>query len=985
MPDTLTAIELLERLSIPNSAIREASRRWAGTSEELENGLESKHGAAKRGGKHRFEKLRDRYISIARYCEDAQRLISFHSLADKSQSPDDLTQQSEILAIDPHLLHGYSDPWDLTNFTAFYYFPKQGELDLQLPMFTYSSLFHKKPMILDAGRTELSEMLSYFLKKAEGGGGGAPDGDELNLPKFFKDLEEEFGQESDSIVDASEAFKRLMLAGGKPQLKQQLALARLVGVMKRDTFLPPELAISSALDGEENDEHRLKISAYLRFVRNNPAILNDIRSSFSAAYREFRHKSELPSAVTTETDFNSPLRIGEMYDLDAIMEVHVLNTCLQIAEIPVQVNYVTLSSRMYGFIRQFDRSVVRVPLLHPRSASMFHNSKIFDLHKEEMARVVAGAIAFGGSIPENGAITEEKIENFQTEYTSSMESTGNTFTHALADAKDERDFMINSIAMLVKEGSREEAIWKRVEGSFHNKLERQVTDTGALYSKNSQSLAEDGWSAYRDFATEGSRGQQPSVLVRRFSDPENDVNRLAILPVGGAYRYLFTIHNSKVMAAFEQVPTDSFQSMPLKEILSKIETALDSKGPDSNQTQKNEAIMYFVRAVFAASHGQWALAESLATQADEKLILEEDTGLERLEEAFLARVKQCKVEVLFLRHMCRRALSYSNGPGPRRNQWLKKSAKDLCESAALTCTIDPKFSGVKTKIDPTSVRQALAAFGLQIEWLTKQEGQMESEPLDCLPSGEQKPLFVWTGLNLSGSGVVQNRAGFRMAGQRVLEQVQEAYYSVVAGGAEEHSKENWRYLLLRAHTMLLTLDACVDTGLDWKKYGDPPDDLKFETKLQAISDLWAEHEVWERSCPAIKLDAEPAIKLDAEEGKTSEAKEGGAAADDSGPVSPRSKNPFAAALLAAARVRLNVLEDRTDVENSVWKVSDPAAFLRDFSSMDTYCNELNAFGFPRKVIRAVKKKYAKALINQLELEYSEPDFAAAKIFGEIEM
>lgn len=79
-------------------------------------------------------------------------------------------------------------------------------------------------------------------------------------------------------------------------------------------------------------------------------------------------------------------------------------------------------------------------------------------------------------------------------------------------------------------------------------------------------------------------------------------------------------------------------------------------------------------------------------------------------------------------------------------------------------------------------------------------------------------------------------------------------------------------------------------------------------------------------------------------------------------------NPFLRALISAANIRQRVTYDE---EMEGWSVNNPSKLYAAFANLDAHCHSLDPFGFPRSVIRAVKKKYAKALCQQIRSQYSE--------------
>ena len=963
--------EIFEKISISQNSILEATRRWKASTGELEKGFLSQTPESHTKRDRRFRELQDRYLSISRYCSDAERLISFHSELS-------FDGQVEIFGIDPHILRAYSEPWDNGSHTGFRFFRGEGNEwspdALRFPVFTYAGLFRKQPaIVLEAGRAELAELISYFLRLTETPAQKRENEVSFDNSKFLAGLKHAFGEDAKDAANESSAFDRLMLAGGEPQLKQILPLARLIGVMKSSRLQTPELAVrTSSLEGV-SEESLDDFTVYLRFIRNNPAILNSLRANLDNAYRCFRALSQ-PSFDQSrlEAETTTELRGGELHDLNAIIETHVLNSCLQLADVPVNLNYVTLSLRMFNFVRQFDRSVLRASLLHPRSAIMLHDSELFKAHKNEMKHVVAGAIAFGLSIPKDGKITEAEIARFEDKFGETLESTKKTFIHALADSSGERNRMIESIdRVLARASDADQDEWRNIKRGIDSKLKEQVLQAGRLFSRQSPKLADEAWRAYEKFALNEDSTAKAYVLARRFVDKSKGLDRLVILPVGGSYRYLFSVYNEAAVSLFTDVPTDGFRAIPLRTLLETVDTKMTTGDVSTIMGRNNSALKYFVRSIFAASHGQWALAESLATQAHDCFVPEEFAAEpDGMAAGPFARARQCDQEILFLRHMCRRSLAYSSGPGRGRTNWLKRSAIDLQDSAIHTLAINRVFVGNKTRTDPTSVRQALSAFALQLEWLTRGETAAESYFLDCLPRTEL-PYIAWSGTSFNGEAIPEPGADLRQFGIRIKRRIEEDYAAVKAGIAVGHSEGNWRYFLMRCYMISLALETCIDTGLLAGRV-ERGDEVRLETDLDVASELFLDHESWEEGL------------LHAVVGKT--ASPGLARMEGEVRLLERrlelrpSRNPFGSAVLSATRVRLNVSRHQSGDGRFL---ADTAGLLSSFANMDINCHELNPFGFSRRLIRIAKKKYAPALISQLEREYRDVNADRVAFFGDV--
>lgn len=956
MSDLSPAQSLLQDLLLSKNSIAAAKTAWSATSTEVVSGLTDRDG--RRPTFSNYVELKDRYLSIARYCVDANRLISFHAGREDASF-------NELMAIDPHLMRAYAESWDPNSHTGFFFLnseaPTSWDNEAQrFPIFTYTTNFSTvSPIILDAGRSEVSGQLAYFTKVAAGEEVAAKRADEpMDIGQFLGELESSFLIDKSSEEDLQSAFERLVLAGGAPQMKQQLALSRLIGLMKREAFLPPEMAIRNECTGGEYSSELDFFSARMRFLRNNPAFLNPVRQQITSAYQEFKKTEEyIPQCAELRgfQKWEGELRGGELDDLNALIEVHILNSCLRLCGLPVQVNYVTLSLRMFNFVRQFNDNEFRVPLLHPRSAMMLHSSQLFDQHKDEMTRVVTNAIAFASAIPKNKTITHGEIDRFDNDFGDALKSTRNTFLHSAADTPDERERMIHAIDRIVgKSEENHKNKWREIRVELSSQLSSQVESVGTLFSEESSSLANSAWYAYRDFATNKERNENINVFIRIFRDHNGNGARLVVMPLEGPYRYAFIVHNAETVKLFERENDDQFKKISIGEFLSVIDGKEPLNGTDDIVDCKRDAIRFFARAIFSASHSQWPLAESLSTQAIEMLegFDLKTAGDNSENDAIKVRAQLMLQELYFLRHLCRRAVAQSSDPYRGKSSWLKRASKDLRESSRLTIVVPKEYAPYETATNPVSLRQALAAVGLEIEWLVNtSHRKLPKQPLEVLEP-TQNPEIAWADEDfVEGRAAYPGSALFEFA-KTIRDKINHIRTSLLEGETSKHKEEDWRYLLLRSEVMILLIRACVDADLLPAEFINGDKDSDTSEEILKIAQEFDRHRDW------IEVRRSGDEYFDVE----------------------RSPNPFLSALISAANIRQRV---SYDVNSQRWLVDNPSELLAAFAKMDGNCNSLDPRGFPRAVIRAIKKKYAPALCAHIRSQYSEEFDADAELFDAV--
>ena len=239
-PEHLIA-DLRQRLLLPANEVREAERGWLRTSRAVAEGLEVR--GRNQGTSSEFTRLKVRYLSIARYCSDARKLLDFHRFDNDAEDLKDRI----IFTIDPHLLSAYSEPWHEGAHKGFF-FLKNEETELseeqkqQFAVLCYRSVFNSGSLaMLDSGRSEISRILAYFERSLDA------DRQELGksqrvISELLADLHAAYVLENDKLsgIDAikylQQAFDNLMQIGGGPLLRQRLRLARLVQLMKSSSL-----------------------------------------------------------------------------------------------------------------------------------------------------------------------------------------------------------------------------------------------------------------------------------------------------------------------------------------------------------------------------------------------------------------------------------------------------------------------------------------------------------------------------------------------------------------------------------------------------------------------------------------------------------------------------------------------------------------------------------------------------------------------------
>lgn len=968
--------EVREKLELEKPIVESALRSSKATTDALIRGLQQEH--KKEEVKFsRFTALNDRYLSVERYCSDAKRLIEFH---DPTQDAEE-NRKRNAFAIDAHILRAYAEPWDEGKHLGFEFFSNERLVKAtgngpRVPAFVYGSFFNirNRSSILEAGRSDISDMVAHFESNWVDTSRSS-----YASAQFLKDLEIAYAAEDrrkGSRNALARAFDKLMLFGGGMHLRQGFSLARLTQLLRACRFSSPEHAIRGALRDQGYSDDRIKAySDLVRHLVNDPTQLKQARDILTDAYKRWRDIN-LHDAIKNLLPNPKTLRRGEINDLNAILEIHLHNTCLDHLGLDVRLNYVTLSNRLFNFLRHFDKKLLRVPLLHPRTAIMFDNSSMFEECSPAINQVLTNAVAYGTSIPSDRKITVGELDEFERTLSEPLTKIRNTFLHTAADSPEDRTRMINTARMMFSGSDELDQETQRVEralAAVEKTLESQVVQVAKIYNEDSGNLAQSAWNAYVKYAVGNENKKGVDIVWRQFRCGET--LRTTCLPVGGSYRYLFALHNSSIQDALRSrakkiashaESDDVFSVLDIDDFLDLVGEVKDEEvdTPSELLKRKNRAFKLFMRAIFAASYKQWPLAHSLATQAHRSFVeayieVEENSPLRDLQ----ARAAQVDQEILFLRHLCRRAMAEASEAGRPRLRWLKEAADDLHKSARYTLDVPREYSDHTTELSPMSLRQALASIGLQIEFAIVAKEVDDVGHFNKLPHS-QSPTIAWGKLPAFKPDSIVSISDLYEACCKLEERVR-SEFSAMKDRAEEssHSAQFWRYFLLRCFSMRFLLDACFDIGV----FPEVPE-FDAENNKESLHEVVIHHRIYRRWVASMSLAAH-SKSFDGEMFKGGELL---IDPDNARDMEYRDikidTNPFFRALLSASSIKANATFSEDEEQ---WAIKSPPELLGAFARMDANCNELDMFGFPRSVIRMVKKKYAPAVTFQLSQEYGE--------------
>ena len=938
--------------------------------------------------------LQDQYLAARFFCDDMRDLIDYHSLTLDEILRIEYSERDvpdhQIFVPDAHLFQAFSDrsssPRDIHNNHAGFSFIADENLDASAAtnddryrLFVYDSIFKDENVsLIEASRKELATTLGYLHDVALQESAtkvSRQDGVVELLGGLFsawfsaKVTRREF--------NPVEAFNKLMAVAGAPLAKQRLVFARFITAIKHGNFLPAEAAVLRALgiEGQALRQETLDFSRILRLTRNNPAVIAASRNQIHKFYEDFREvTSYLGIREQTDQDHNL-LRGGELLDLLAIHEIHVLNTCLEFCGLPCRFRYCTTSNRIFDFVRMFDRKNLRVPLVHPRNAFLYRNKKMFSKHVHDFRHIVSHAVAGGRSMDIKGERLSVAIRDFSKKHRSIVELVKYDFTHAVADEESERRLLLKVISttleLLETPSKEQEQQRSSIINELDKKLGSQVERVKSDIKRRSSDLEVQAREVYESYLR--PKTSQASVITRTHLPSETNHSRIVCLPTSGSYRRMFVVHQTPSMAKASTLKDPSESLMSFDDLIASVkESHVDSlPGSQSNSLHDRivRSITMYLQALIAASNRDWTLVNSIIEQAHEALRDKNDKrenndtkwkyfGFEKSELVGAGSWLKAKAmlhdqEILFLSNFCKRALSESSGSQQRRVSWLRRSRLDLSKSAELTLDIPRALAKFQTRLNPVSCRQTLAAIGLATEWLVQiQENKLHSLSTTrqltleaVLPSClkcEDAESIAWQGLDVISLPIQSesDAIDFYIAAVELVNRLQKCYEDVCRH-QNSHSAYFWRYKLLRAYSLKYLLVACVECDLvnfDKTRLAstvvDPNDLQKLQGLLEEERTFLSAKKVYDRV-------PEKDETLELTQSEPSQA----------------DNAPFLMSMVTFAKLHHNAGNSWQELTTLV--VRDRDKFVRDYLALKADCHRLDPFGFPRRIVRAVKDRYEK--------------------------
>jgi hypothetical protein len=809
-PQVTLSSEIDARL--PVAAVAEAREQWQRTAKAIAAGVRENRQVSP-------VELRRRYNSIRRLTGEARRMMLL------SAAESDVSVR---YAIDPHLISYYCTYWDDRGARDFDFLDGEWTSDEARERTRYfvhlvgSILRLPNLLCLNAGKTEIGQMLAGFLNEPPLGAKPASDKEE-HLESFEKALEEirstaevsrllqvNPDQISGFILDK---FEALITAGSIPLMQQQLSAARLIQVLKSGTLKAPIPALIETVTA--NQRQHLFYSRRLldKFNRDDKAS-RAARLSFYRAYAWFVEDTQLREGRLS-SDL-SKLRPGEILNIEALLELHLIGLALELSDVPVRLQYITSSSALFAFASVFSPSDLKVELVHPRNVFFFDQNGD---GTEEFPAVLGAPNAFVDAVAEDGVVRLAEIERFERDYVDLLRKVRSTYSFATVDSSRERGDLVTVMADFARaqKGHRRSSLEQKLAGiSTH--LETSSAQVKEAFALTAPELNVRGFDAYMAFVDQLAGERRHMVMVRKFGAPSAGVERVVCLLIGGGFRHIVKLYDSHA-ADLLGADLTSVKAITLSQFVDLMRDA-PSNGAGQGDGSVNEsrvavALPSFVRAVYALADREWLLAQTFFDVAIDKLSSGGTTEPLVPSSSKEGRRRLMLHEALLLRHYARRGIAAHHEVDRRRERWYDLAGGDLRNAAEILITVEDE-SGYTTKYEPNSVRIALGAFGLIAEGLCLQvseEPALQAGRLlrELLPRTEEKKIAWYELVSVMEPPKGGDPSPLHPAFSDDIDELNARILTILQGlvktpDQQRHSVEFWRFIAIRALEIRLLVD-----------------------------------------------------------------------------------------------------------------------------------------------------------------------------------
>lgn len=969
MANAPTLAELKKRLHISEYTVSLAEGAWIDRRKALADGL----GTRTTNGNvtpAEYVNHQDQYLSVARYCDEAREILSRYKAGGASEddghpgSSANANFGRKVIAVDPHVIRAYCEFWRAAAHRGFVFLKgefssEREERDYQL--FVYASLIKgSKLVLLDAARSEISKIITFYSEElVERKDGASPSHAEMLRQLEGAAFASDYSSTPNGRLEFihQKAIELISLRAGAAE-RQKFALARLNEVLRNGRFYQPEALVRDAFGDDLQLEDQVKLDkfdALVRKARRSSAFTGESFSELVGAYERFKQSSEYSSNATPPHSVRL-IRGGELDDLNAIHELHILNNCLRLCDVDAEIVYSTLSTRMYSFLSGFGKNDVLAPIIHPRTALIYQENKLAREQSSALETALASPIAFGRGIAKDDRIRPEEIERFQSTMQEALVATREAFSYSAVAEEDGIEHYLVAFRDIFHKSAdpRVASTYQATLVKLRKKIGDAINHIGDVYADAVfKDISETTFEAYHKYTSDYLRGQL--VAIRRYQDDEG-VFRYTVIPLTRNYRYMFYLHNSFLDDLFSAEITDKIVLVDMPTLLERVAEAADRELAKANV----ETIAYakafsaraFVRACYAACSGEWNLVQSMANAGLSKLRPFLPINPAEVIEANIARGHLLAQELHFLRHLAERALAESSANAGAHGSRLARAAYALNQCSQVTNSLPKSLAPFRTPYSATSMRDTLASIGLLVEWCMKgtwRQITSHDRKLGPILAKTDNPQVAWFGLDILCSELDRNDEGILprllVVTETVLERALQCLNQVKSGNAQGHSEEMWRYICLRAYGMLISVNQAHGV-LGKAIYGGLSTEIVDATR--SLRDQHNEFIYGLKIIPNYSTFESLSISenLDIENGI----------------------NPFLDGLLAVE----DLVVAAPGLDGTRQVVDLPRA-LRAFADLDENCNRLYRFGFPRLFLRKIKRELVAPILENLQKTYQIKD------------
>ena len=951
--------QVFERLTLSKDQINQAKANWSELIGLFEYGFDDEG------------PLISRYSQIKRLCNEAEEIIAEHGTGDS---------QSTSYALDPHIISSYAELTeeqydnDLNFLDNEWDYSKDVSKD-EYCEFLYSALFREpKFYCTESAREEIAHHYSYLhsyqtKEKAR----DLPRAEQISdlkqreksamaLATQIEDMVtrkktiERFSFKDEQINNfVQDRFNELVSTSTARGLSNRFALIRFQKAMGGCKLIMGLSHFKDKLNDRELNSVREILSVITKRTAENQAAKNRLWSA-NKIFEKLRYGRGRDTSSGTE------------FNLNAIFEINTLNVIFELLGIDHNLKYLSPSSRVFTFLSGFPQGAINCKMVHPRNYFYFERAGEFENYRPQFEMFVSSFSAFTNRIRSiDGKVSANELEDFKDKFSENLNvlrdvssflatadentihATGgkygyvphavNNYFDALNKTYEELghpvpDYSAKAIELIGElSGTLEIGADKSREG-----LRKLFEDTQDSIIKSIEEITLQN----EENTREENSHKLNHIAVRTIRKKNGTTSeRLTCIPLNGGYRYMFSIHNSQILELLDGEVSDKPKIYKTTEFLELVRTdcerLISSEGATELEKLKASALKKFIRGFYAASHKDWRLADVIATQAIDEM------GQSELN---VPRAHLIKQELLFFVHFMKRAAAQQAPSITKKMKLLSQASVKLNESSKLSIGLKKEDLFYSSEVNPLSIKQALAMAGLKIEWLV---GATELNRrqlnffnynnigmLQGLPKTMQNDL-VWSessifsntiSAKMTEQEIIISCDGLEVALQGLMENIITAINSL---NGVTHSKVFWQYLVTRCFGMLRFLQICREVGF-----------LPQGEKID-ISKQWSEY----FHC----LDGFVESMLNAEQDNDS-------------------SYDYIESPLNGALQSLRDLEEakRQYEENSekIDKYEHVAEMLRALGNLDNNCYRLQTDGLPRSVFRAVKKRYASKLIEDLD-------------------